>query len=184
MEVVRFDEKDRDISLPDANQTGDNDATALVSTRSLRPRNKPVQESQEHSISTLTPPESSELKHKPGIKRRIKISNRKNRNKDLMAKGMETSHIAASHELSLLREARRNALRNLQAEQDPRKTALEPDLNDASEVRHFEVDEQGSLTLIVFDDVTRDVWVLSEVPWDEGGDVQIVAGRAYRVTRV
>ena len=184
MKVVRFDEKGRDISLPDANQTGGNATTMPARTRSLRSRNKPVQELQEQPISTLTQPRPSEPKPKPKTTRRIKMSNRKIRNTDPMAKSIETSRIAASHELSLLREARRNALRNLQAEQDPRKTGLEPDLNDTSEVRHFEVDEQGSLTLIVFDDDTRDAWVLSEVPWDEEGVVQVVAGRAYRVTRV
>lgn len=160
----------------------------------MRPRSKSTPpEALEPPTPAPTPQQPRQRKKltpkKPGPAPKLPIIK-----KSAAAKKAETKRLAATRDLSLLREARRNELKAQQAEQEPEKTALEPNLNDSREVRWFEVDEKGSLTLIVLA-LERDVevWIMEEVAWDGGengerkdleGGFQVVCGRWYRVTRV
>lgn len=79
-------------------------------------------------------------------------------------------------------KSRRQALREKQAAQSSSLTEHEPNLN-GSEVRHFEVNGQGSLTFILFD--TYEAWVLEEIEEHKyNGTLQMIAGRGYRVLKI
>lgn len=89
----------------------------------------------------------------------------------------------ASQSESTLAHTRRAALRLLQATRYPHLAGIsEPNLNDSSEVRHFEVDSQGSLTFLLLDG--GEAWRLREVSVDSTEKGQMIAGRFYVVERV
>lgn len=82
-------------------------------------------------------------------------------------------------------EARRTLIRGHQAARYAHIVAsgAEPDLNNPAEVRHFEVDSYGSITLIVFEDGGA-VWRLREVEADSNDKGTMIVGRFYVVTRL